>query len=178
MINTSDRTRSEYDFTQRFPAPFRDALAQYAVPLGLDETWVYGLMRQESRFIMDLRSPCGRLGPDAVHAGHGALRRAKDRTPRTSRSARVNERDVNLQLGTAYLKMVLDDLDGNAVLATAAYNAGPGRPRAWRSTLARPVEGAMFAETIPFNETRDYVKKVMSNTRCTTRRCSRPRRRH
>jgi soluble lytic murein transglycosylase len=50
------------------------------------------------------------------------------------------------------------------VLATAAYNAGPGRPRAWRATLAKPVEGAIFAETIPFNETRDYVKKVMSNT--------------
>ncbi len=79
--------------------------------------------------------------------------------------ARVNERDMNLQLGTGYLKMVLDDLDGNMVLATAAYNAGPGRPRAWRSTLVRPVEGAMFAETIPFDETRDYVKKVMSNTR-------------
>ena len=71
---------------------------------------------------------------------------------------------MNLQLGTGYLKMVLDDLDGNPVLATAAYNAGPGRPRAWRSTLVRPVEGAIFAETIPFNETRDYVKKVMSNT--------------
>ncbi len=71
---------------------------------------------------------------------------------------------MNLQLGTGYLKLVLDDLDGNTVLATAAYNAGPGRPRAWRATLARPVEGAVFAETIPFNETRDYVKKVMSNS--------------
>jgi soluble lytic murein transglycosylase len=78
--------------------------------------------------------------------------------------ARVNERDMNLQLGTAYLKLVLDDLDGSPMLATAAYNAGPGRPRAWRSALTRPVEGAIFAETIPFNETRDYVKKVMSNT--------------
>jgi soluble lytic murein transglycosylase len=78
--------------------------------------------------------------------------------------ARVNELDMNLMLGTAYLKLVLDDLDGSPMLATAAYNAGPGRPRAWRSSLARPVEGAIFAETIPFNETRDYVKKVMSNS--------------
>ena len=62
---------------------------------------------------------------------------------------------MNLQLGTAYLKMVLDDLEGDAVLATAAYNAGPNRPRAWRSTLVGPVEGAIFAETIPFDETRD-----------------------
>ncbi|OYT68707.1 MAG: hypothetical protein CFK52_14500, partial [Chloracidobacterium sp. CP2_5A] len=64
----------------------------------------------------------------------------------------------------SYLRFVLDDLDGNAVLASAAYNAGPSRPRQWRSTLPRAVEGAIFAETIPFNETRDYVKKVMSNT--------------
>jgi len=48
-------------------------------------------------------------------------------------------------------------------LATAAYNAGPGRPKAWRATLTRPVEGAIFAETIPFAETRGYVKNVMSN---------------
>jgi soluble lytic murein transglycosylase len=60
--------------------------------------------------------------------------------------------------------MVLDDLDGNPVLATAAYNAGPGRPRQWRSQLLQPVEGAIFAESIPFNETREYVKRVLSNT--------------
>jgi soluble lytic murein transglycosylase len=78
--------------------------------------------------------------------------------------ARVNEMEINLQLGTGYLKMVLDDLDGSPLLATAAYNAGPGRPRAWRASLPRAVEGAIFAETIPLSETRDYVKKVMSNT--------------
>jgi len=59
--------------------------------------------------------------------------------------------------------MVLNNLDGSQALATAAYNAGPGRPRTWRSTLNRPVEGAIFAESIPFNETRGYVKNVMSN---------------
>jgi soluble lytic murein transglycosylase len=77
--------------------------------------------------------------------------------------ARVTDVDVNLRLGTAYLKMVLDDLDGMPALAAAAYNAGPGRPRAWRASLQRPVEGAVFAETIPFNETRDYVKRVLAN---------------
>jgi soluble lytic murein transglycosylase len=163
MINTSDRTRSEYDFTQRFPAPFRDALVQYAVPLGLEEAWVYGLMRQESRFIMNLRSHAGASG--LMQLMPATARYVAQRlNARDFTIARVNERDVNLRLGTAYLKMVLDDLEGDVVLATAAYNAGPGRPRAWRSTLVRPVEGAIFAETIPFNETRDYVKKVMSNT--------------
>ena len=75
--------------------------------------------------------------------------------------SRVNEVPMNVALGTGYLKHVLDDL-GHAVLASAAYNAGPGRARRWRDT--RPMEGAIYAETIPFNETRDYVKKVMANT--------------
>jgi soluble lytic murein transglycosylase len=163
MINTSDRTRNEFDFTQRFPSPFRDAMVQYSSPLGLDETWVYGLIRQESRFIMDARSHVGAAGLMQLMPATARYVARKMNVADFS-PARVNERDMNIQLGTGYLKMVLDDLDGNAVLATAAYNAGPGRPRAWRSTLVRPVEGAIFAETIPFNETRDYVKKVMSNT--------------
>ena len=163
MINTSDRTRNEFDFTQRFPSPFRDAMAQYAAPLGLDETWVYGLIRQESRFIMDARSSVGAAGLMQLMPST-ARYVARKMNVNDYAPGRVNERDLNLQLGTGYLKLVLDDLDGNPVLATAAYNAGPGRPRAWRATLVKPVEGAIFVETIPFSETRDYVKKVMSNT--------------
>jgi soluble lytic murein transglycosylase len=76
-------------------------------------------------------------------------------------SSHVTEVDTNLSLGTYYLRYVLDSLDGHPVLASAAYNAGPGRARAWRPDGG--IEGAIYAETIPFNETRDYVKKVMSN---------------
>ena len=79
------------------------------------------------------------------------------------RQSKVNEFDVNTKLGTHYMSMVLENLDGSQVLASAGYNAGPGRPMKWRKTLSRPVEGAIFAETIPFNETREYVKNVLSN---------------
>jgi soluble lytic murein transglycosylase len=75
----------------------------------------------------------------------------------------VNDVDTNLVLGTNYLNMVLGNLDGSQAMASAAYNAGPGRPRDWRATLTQPVEGAIFAESIPFNETRNYVKNVLSN---------------
>jgi soluble lytic murein transglycosylase len=78
-------------------------------------------------------------------------------------SSQVNEIDTNILLGTHYLRMVSADFKGSQTLATAAYNAGPGRPRAWQATLAHPVEGAIFAETIPFEETRGYVKNVLSN---------------
>ncbi len=163
MISTSDRTRTEFDFTQRFPSPFRDAMVQYTAPLGLDENWVYGLIRQESRFIQDARSSVGASGLMQLMPAT-ARYVARKMNVANYAPTRVNELHINLQLGTGYLKMVLDDLDGNPMLATAAYNAGPSRPRSWRSSLPRTVEGAVFAETIPFNETRDYVKKVMSNS--------------
>ncbi len=162
MIATSERTREEHDFAQRFPVPHRELLARHAQAAGLDESWVYGLIRQESRFIQDARSSAGALGlmqimPATARYVARRIGLADDR------ATRLTDLDVNVQLGTAYLRMVFDDLDGHPLLASAAYNAGPGRARAWRAALARPVEGAIFAETIPFNETRDYVKRVMSN---------------
>src|SRR5690349_19844724 len=75
----------------------------------------------------------------------------------------LNDLRTNVLLGANYLNMVLVSVDGSQTLATAAYNAGPSRSRTWRASLARPVEGAIFAETIPFAETRQYVKNVMAN---------------
>jgi len=163
MISTSERTREEFDFTQRFPAPYRSELEAHARAAGLEPPWVYGLIRQESRFIEDIRSSAGASG--LMQLMPSTARWVARKVGMSDYSAsRVTDIDVNLRLGTSYLRMVLDDLDGHPALASAAYNAGPGRPRAWRAALSRAVEGAIFAETIPFNETRDYVKKVMSNT--------------
>ena len=74
----------------------------------------------------------------------------------------INDRDVNITIGTSYLKLALDDFDGSMLLAAAGYNAGPGRPRNWRNGPV--LDGAIWAENVPFTETRDYVKKVLSNT--------------
>jgi len=162
MVNTSDRTKTELDFTQRFPSPFRDFMYRSTNALGLDMAWVYGLIRQESRFIQNARSHVGASGlMQLMPATANWVARKIGMTG--FEQARVNDTDTNIQLGTNYLNMVLKDLDGSQAMATAAYNAGPGRPRAWRSTLTRSVEGAIFAETIPFNETRGYVKNVLSN---------------
>jgi soluble lytic murein transglycosylase len=77
----------------------------------------------------------------------------------------ITERDTNIAIGTGYLKLVLDDFAGSMPMAAAAYNAGPGRPRAWRGQSGAPVlEAAIWAENVPFSETRDYVKKVLANT--------------
>jgi soluble lytic murein transglycosylase len=162
MVNTSDRTKTEHDFTQRYPSPFRDIMYSATRALGLDMAWVYGLIRQESRFIMNARS----------HVGASGLMQLMPATARFVAKkiglhdydhSQVNDISTNIQLGTNYLNMVLTDLDGSQALATAAYNAGPGRSRAWRASLTHTVEGAIFAESIPFSETRGYVKNVLSN---------------
>jgi len=77
------------------------------------------------------------------------------------RSPQLEEPELNIQLGAYYLRYVLDKLDGLQALGAAAYNAGPGRAQAWRGSV--PLEGAIYVETIPFNETRDYAKKVLAN---------------
>jgi len=158
-INTADRTQNRHDFALRYPAPYRDVFSAYAKEQELDEYWLLGLVRQESRFIADAKSWAGARG----------LMQLMPRTARwTARKIGMKKfhlRDVtdvetNVTLGTSYLKMVLDSL-GHPVLASAGYNAGPGRARRWRDT--KPLEGAIYVETIPFSETRDYVKKVMAN---------------
>ncbi len=162
MVSTSDRTKSELDFTQRFPTPFRDFMYSSTKALGLDMAWVYGLIRQESRFTMNAKSHVGASGLMQLMPATAHFVARKIGLENYNHS-QVNDVNTNIQLGTNYLNMVLKDLDGSQALASAAYNAGPGRPRAWRSTLTRTVEGAVFAESIPFSETRGYVKNVLSN---------------
>ena len=160
-INASERTKSFMDFSQRFPTPHRDAVVRQSQAIGLDPAYVYGLIRQESRFVMDARSGAGASG----------LMQVMPATARwTARKigldgfvpSQINDRDTNILIGTNYLKLALDDFQGSMPMAAAAYNAGPGRPRNWRNGPV--LEGAIWAENIPFNETRDYVKKVLSNT--------------
>jgi len=80
-------------------------------------------------------------------------------------TSQLSDRDTNIAIGTGYLKLVLDSFNGSMPMAAAAYNAGPGRPRIWRGQPGAPtLEAAVWAENIPFTETRDYVKKVLSNT--------------
>jgi len=158
-INTSDRTRSEVDIAQRFPMPMRSDVERHATQIGLDTAYVYGLIRQESRFIMDARSGAGASGLMQIMPSTARWTARRIGLPYTPDL--ITDRDVNLRLGTQYLKLVLDDFEGSQAMAAAAYNAGPNRPRRWRDGPV--LEPAIWAENIPFDETRDYVKKVLSN---------------
>ncbi len=159
-IYTADRTQGQHDYTLRYLAPFRDNVMPQAREMLLDSGWVYGLMRQESRFIMNAKSGVGAKGLMQLMP-KTAQWVAKKIGLRNYHPNQIEELGTNITLGTNYLRMVLSDLDQHPVLASAAYNAGPGRARRWRAEA--PLEGAIYAETIPFAETRDYVKKVMSN---------------
>ena len=163
VVNTADRTQTQHDFSLRFIAPFRDTVERDAQANGLDVEWAYGLIRQESRFIMNARSGVGASGLMQIMPATAQMVARKIGLGPLSRT-QLDDLNTNILLGTNYLSMIYNQLDGSPVLATAAYNAGPGRSRAWRQTLQQPIEGAIFAETIPFNETRDYVKNVLSNT--------------
>lgn len=159
-INTSERTREVIDWNQRFPMPFHDAVIARSKSIGLDPAYVYGLIRQESRFIMDARSHVGASGLMQVMPAT-AKWTAKKIGMTDFQPHMINDRDVNITIGTSYLKLALDDFDGSMALAAAGYNAGPGRPRNWRNGPV--LDGAIWAENVPFTETRDYVKKVLSN---------------
>jgi soluble lytic murein transglycosylase len=159
-INTAERTVGLHDFDLRYLAPYRDVLKAHTAELALDEAWVYGLIRQESRFITDAQSVAGASGLMQLMP-ETARWVAKRIGLKNWRWSQVTEVGTNVGLGTYYLRHVLDALDGQPVLASAAYNAGPTRARAWRPEIA--MEGAVFAETIPFTETRIYVKNVMAN---------------
>jgi soluble lytic murein transglycosylase len=157
-INTAEKTRAQHDYSLRYLMPYSQELEEQSRSLGLDVAWVYGLIRQESRFVFDAKSVVGARG--LMQLMPATARWVAKRIGLAHNAQDVTRADINIILGTNYLKRVLDEL-GHPVLASAAYNAGPGRARRWRDT--RPIEGAVYAETIPLDETRDYVKKVMSN---------------
>jgi soluble lytic murein transglycosylase len=160
-INTADRTRELHDFSMRYLAPYRDVMKSFVSQQQLDEAWVYGLIRQESRFIADVKSSAGAMGLMQLMPATARWVAQKVGLKDYRGGPQTANVETNLNLGTWYLKHVLDTLDNHPVLASAAYNAGPGRARAWRAN--EPMDAAIYAESIPFNETRDYVKKVMSN---------------
>ncbi|WP_244070448.1 lytic transglycosylase domain-containing protein [Nitrosomonas sp. PY1] len=160
-INTANRTVTQHDFKMRFLAPHREIMKNIVRVYNLDEALVYGLIRQESRFITNIRSHAGAMGLMQLMPATASWA-AKKLGVTNFQQYKLADASTNLQLGTYYLHHVLSGLQNQPLLALAAYNAGPGRARRWQDN-SDTLEGAIYAETIPFNETRDYVKKVMEN---------------
>jgi soluble lytic murein transglycosylase len=158
-INTSERTRGEIDLLQRYPMPYQRDIVAAARGAGLEPAFVFGLIRQETRFMTQMRSYVGASG--LMQLMPATAKWAARKGGIAYRPELISDPATNLRIGTFYLKMVLDSFGGSAPMAAAAYNAGPARPRRWRGSAN--VDPVIWAENVPFAETRDYVKKVMTN---------------
>ncbi|KXO75227.1 lytic transglycosylase [Acinetobacter venetianus] len=159
-IYAADRTTSKHNDTYRYATPHRSNVTSHSYNAGIDPAWAYGLMRQESRFVTSARS----------HVGAGGLMQIMPNTAKlvarqmgeTYNPAALSEMNTNIRYGTYYLSMIQSQLNGNAVLATAGYNAGPNRARRWQPDF-QTMAADQYTESIPLLETRDYVKHVMTN---------------
>lgn len=159
-IITMARAKAYDNLELRFPILFNDLLDKYAKKRKLDPSWVYGLVRAESAFIEDARSPAGALGLMQVMPRTGR-ETAKRIGLRGFKTSKLKKAETNIPIGSAYMRQMLDRFDGNMILATAAYNAGPHRVDKWL-----PKKGCeqpdIWIEQIPFNETRKYVRRVLA----------------
>jgi len=158
-IFTMSRAKAFDDLILRFPILFDDLLNKYANKRSIDQSWVYGLVRAESAFIEDVRSPAGALGLMQIMPRTGRIT-AKRIGLKGFKTSKLKQAETNIPIGSAYMKQMLDKFDGNIVLATAAYNAGPQQVLKWL-----PKQGCdepdVWIEQIPFNETRKYVRRVL-----------------
>lgn len=159
-IFAMNRAKAYDNLVLRFPILFEDIFDKYAKKRNLDRGWVYGLARAESAFIEDVKSPAGALGLMQVMPKTGK-QTAKNIGLKGFKTYKLKQAETNIPIGTAYMRQMLDKFNGNVALATAAYNAGPHRVDKWL-----PKKGCVapdiWIELIPFNETRKYVRRVLS----------------
>lgn len=149
------------DLNLRFPLAFSEHIHRYADLRDLDRSWVYAVCRQESAFSPDVRSHAGATGLMQLMPRTAKLV-ARKINAKVRGHRDLTEPELNVRLGTYYLRSVYDDLGGNPVLATAAYNAGPHRVRKWLPESGHPMAADLWIELIPFNETREYLRRVLA----------------
>jgi soluble lytic murein transglycosylase len=161
VILTLTRLRQWNDLELRFPLAHQHEITALAQDAGIDKAWIFAIMRQESAFMQDAKSPVGARGlmqlmPKTAESVAKELRLAITDPDELYQPA------LNLKLGTSYLNKIFRRLQENPVLATAAYNAGPWRVVNW---LPKQTQAAdIWIETVPFRETREYLKRVLAYT--------------
>jgi len=159
VILTLGQAKAEDDLNLRFPLPYEQILAGNARKRNLDVSWVYALTRAESIFMEDAQSPAGAMGLMQVMPATGR-ETAKALGMKKFFTSHLLKADINVPIGTEYLRRMYDRFNRNLILATAAYNAGPSAVNKWL-----PVSGCMepeiWIEQIPFEETRKYVQRIL-----------------
>ena len=152
---------ASFELDVSHPSPFIETVRRESVRYGVPEHWIYAIMRQESRFIHDISSSAGAVGLMQLLPITARQTARRQGLNRPSRGDLVTA-SVNIRLGVAYFKQLLDSMNGNPVFALAGYNAGPRNSKLWQNS-SRVSDPAIWVETIPFTETRNYLKKILFN---------------
>jgi soluble lytic murein transglycosylase len=160
-ILTLARLRQWNDLELRFPLAHRDEITDQAKDHGIDTAWIYAIMRQESAFMSDARSSAGARGLMQLMP-RTAKQVARELKQSPVKLEDLYQPEVNIKLGAGYLNKVYRQLQESPVLATAAYNAGPHRVLSWLPKQSQASD--IWIETVPFKETREYLKRVFAYT--------------
>lgn len=158
-IYAAERSVHKHNYQLKYPESYRSSVVTYSQNAGINPAWVYGIIRQESRFNENARSPVGAVGLMQVMPATGrtiARDLGESYSDSTLRSA-----TGNIRYGSNYLATLLNK-SGSAVLATAGYNGGLSRAERWRPQFST-MQADQYTESIPIVETRNYVKHVMTN---------------
>jgi soluble lytic murein transglycosylase len=159
-IRTISQAQYWDDLDLRFPMAHRNELVREAKNRDIHSSWVFAITRQESAFMADAKSGVGAMGLMQLMPATAKETAKRFGIPLSSPQLAYRP-EVNIQLGAAYLSQIYGQFNGNRVLASAAYNAGPGRVRQWLRG-ADHLSYDVWIENIPFDETRQYVQNVLS----------------
>ncbi|MGE6991852.1 transglycosylase SLT domain-containing protein [Pseudomonas sp. NPDC047961] len=159
-IRTISQAKYWDDLDIRFPMAHRSSLVNAAKAREIHPSWVFAITRQESAFMADARSHVGATGLMQLMPATAKETAKRFGIPLSSPQQVLNP-NINIQLGAAYLSQIYGQFNGNRVLASAAYNAGPGRVRQWLKN-ADHLPFDVWVENIPFDETRQYVQNVLT----------------
>jgi soluble lytic murein transglycosylase len=149
------------DLSIRYPLPWRTDFEQSSKVAGISHSWAYGIARSESLFMRDVRSSAGAIGVMQLMPATGRQTAREIQFPYAGRTT-LTDSSSNIRLGTTYLGKMYERFDENRVLATAAYNAGPHRVKAWLPDSGY-LDARVWIENIPFRETRKYVRRVLTD---------------
>lgn len=147
---------------ERFPLAYRNLFARYTGDIDISQSYAMAIARQESAWNPKARSPVGASGLMQIMPATAAHTVKMFALPGYSSQSQLLDPDMNINIGTRYLQYVYQQFGNNRIYASAAYNAGPGRVRKWQSGSAGRLNAIAFVESIPFPETRGYVKNVLA----------------
>ena len=159
-IATASQIGEFDDLEIRYPLPWREDIGQFSRDASIEDSWVYSIARNESLFMRDIRSAAGAVGVMQILPGTGK-RIAREVQHPYYGPATLTDETMNIRLGTIYLKKLSERFDGNRVLATAAYNAGPLSVEEWLPDAGQ-IDARIWIENIPYDETRQYVRRVLT----------------